>query len=114
MKNKSSYIIGIINAVIAITILIYLYIKVPNAKIIVVPFLICGFAMIGKNISLLMEKRKYAKLFDKLFILSFLVFCFVFLIYWCYTSIISKDYILLLFSIPFWIIGIVITRKEFF
>ena len=78
-----------------------------------IPFLICSFANLGKNISLLMNKKNNVSFFNILYRLSFLLYWFGFLIYWCYTNIINKDYSLLLFSLPFWGIGVYMLYKHF-
>ncbi len=63
---------------------------------------------------MIIEKQNYVKIFDKIFILSLLSFLFGFLILWCYRNFTSKNYMLLLLSIPFWIIGIVLIKKYLF
>ena len=113
MKNKSIYIRKLVSSVIVTILLIYFMIKTPSPKIIFVPFLICGISMIGKSISLIMEKKKYATIFDKSFIIGFLLFWFGFIIMWCYTSFKQGNPLQTIFSIPFWIAGIYIVKKKF-
>lgn len=112
MKNKSIYINKLVSSVFITILLIYFMIKTPSSKIIFVPFLICGFSMIGKSISLIIEKKKYANLFDKLFVVGFLLFWFGFIIMWCYTSFKNGDYLQTIFSIPFWLAGIYVIKKK--
>lgn len=112
MKNKNVFIIRLIYSTLITILLIYLFNKI-NRKIVLIPFLISSFAMLGKNILILIDKQNYVRVFDKIFIFGFLSFWFGFLTYGCYTSFIKKDYILLLFSIPFWIGGMVIIKKSF-
>lgn len=114
MKNKSIYTRKLVSSVFIAILLIYFMIKTPSPKIIFVPFLISTISMIGKSISLIMEKKKYANIFDKSFIIGFLLFLFGFIIMWCYTSFKSGDYLQILFSIPFWIAGIYIVKKKLF
>lgn len=113
MKNKNIFIFKLIGLIPTIIFLIYIFIKSQNmtTRIIMIPFLICGFAMLGKNIFLIMNKEKYAKTFNNLYIISFLLYWFGFLIYWCYLNVINRNYFLLLLSIPFWAIGIGIIYK---
>ena len=114
MKNKSIYLRKLVTSIIATILLIYFMIKTPSPKIIFVPFLICGISMIGKSISLIMDKKKYATIFDKSFIIGFLLFWFGFLIMWCYTSFKQGNPLQTIFSIPFWIAGIYIVKKKLF
>ena len=112
MKNKVFYVRILVTSVFATIILIYFMIKTPSPKIIFVPFLICGISMIGKTICLLMDKKKYATIFDKTFIISFLLFWFGFIIMWCYTSFKQGNPLQTIFTIPFWIAGIYIVKKK--
>ena len=112
MKNKSIYIRKLVSSIIATILLIYFMIKTPSPKKIFVPFLICGISMIGKSISLMIEKKKYATIFDKSFIISFLLFWFGFIIMWCYTSFKQGNPIQTIFTIPFLIAGIYIIKKK--
>lgn len=94
--------------------LFYFYFNTSNGKVILLPFLICSVAVLLKNISLLFNKSKYVDLFNRVFTLSFLIFLFGALIFWCYTSIVNKQYNSLIFSIPFWLASIFIIRKFLF
>lgn len=113
MKNKIFFIRNLIISIIVAGILFSMIIKTSDikSKIIMIPFIICSLASIGKNIFLIIEKKKYADIFSKLFIIGFLFFWFGFLVTWCYLNIKDANYLALLFSLPFWIVGIYITRK---
>lgn len=82
-----------------------------RTKIMLIPFVICGFSSIGKNICLILDKGKWANIFSKVFIISLLSFWFGFLAYWSYLCIRAKNYLTILFIIPFFIIGIYLIRK---
>lgn len=97
-----------------ITLLFYFYVNTSNGKIVLLPFLICSVANFFKNISLLFNKSKYIDLFNKVFTLSFLLFWPCSLIFWCYTSIVNKQYSSLIFSIPFWLASVFIIKKFLF
>lgn len=112
MKNKSIYINKLVSSVVITILLIYFMIKTSSSKIIFVPFLICGFSMIGKSISLIIEKKKYANLFGKSFVIGFLLFWFGFIVMWCYTSFKNGEYLQSIFSIPFWLVGIYVIKKK--
>ena len=94
--------------------LIFLFVKTQNGKLVLLPFLVCSFASLGKNMAVAIEKPNSSKIFDKIFIGSFSVFWFGILIYWCYVSIKRENYVLPLFSIPFWMVGIALVKKSFF
>lgn len=111
MKNKNVYIKNIVIATFTTILLIYFMIKTTSNKLIFVPFLICGFSMVGKNIALILEKKKYANIFSKIFIVGFLLFWFGFLCLWFYKSINDSHYQQLIFSIPFWLAGIYVIKK---
>lgn len=112
MKNKSTFIHSIIRNIVIILVLIFFtYQNFGIRKIMIIPFIICGFFSIGKNTCLLMSKKKYANIFEKLFIISFITFWFCFLLFWSYLVIKDNNYLSLLFTIPFWMAGIYIIRK---
>ena len=77
-----------------------------------IPFIICISGDVVKNILLLKGENVNNRLFEKIFIIGFLSFVFLFLILWTGLSILSKDYSLIIVSIPFWIIGIFLVRKK--
>ncbi len=112
MKNKRMYITRLIYSILTTGFLIYFFSKTINGRIIFIPFLICGFSQVIKNILMVLNKKDYAKIFDKVFVLGFLLFWFGFLIYWCFLSFRDKNYTLLLPTIPFWIVSIYIIKKK--
>lgn len=115
MKGKYIYITNIIKNIIIMIILFTAFFKNSFVvKIFLTPFLACGFFSIGKNICFLLKKEKYVNMFNKLFQLSFFIFWFGFLIFWSYLVIKEKSYLSLLFTIPFWAIGIYFIRKILF
>ena len=112
MKNKSVYTRKLISSVFITILLIYFMIKTSSPKIIFIPFLICAISMIGKSISLIMEKKKYVNIFDKSFTVGFLLFWFGFLIFADYIAIKDKQWQLVAFSLVFWIVGIYFAKKR--
>lgn len=105
-------------------------------RIVIIPFLICGLAILISGIvafvSALNEvnipatkqnsdeyknkQRKYYNLsnsFSKLCVVGFLLFWVGILVVWCYLTIKEKAYTMTLFSIPFWIAGIAVAYKNF-
>lgn len=113
MKNKSIYTRKLVSSVFITILLIYFMIKTPSPKIIFVPFLICAISMIGKSISLIMDKKKYVNIFDKSFTIGFLLFWFGFIIFADYIAIKDKQWQLVVFSLVFWIAGIYFVNKRF-
>lgn len=83
-----------------------------SPKIIFVPFLICSISMAIEQIGLILNKRKIAIIFHKLFTIGFFLFWFGVLIVVAYVCLREKNYGLLLFTIPFWLIGICIIRRK--
>ena len=77
-----------------------------------IPFIICISGDVVKNILLLKGDNINNSFFEKVSIIGFLSFIFLFLILWTGLSILSKDYSLIIVSIPFWIIGIFLVRKK--
>lgn len=114
VKNKNIVISRLIYSIFITIILFYIFSKTSNGKIILIPFLICSLSLLLKNIFILNKKQNYVKYFEKIFVVSFLSFWFGFLIYACYIGLINKNYTMILFSIPFWICGIFLIKKNFF
>ena len=112
--KKNIYFSRLIYIIFVTLILISIFIKTPNNKIILIPFLICSISLLGKNLFLILNKEKNSKLFHKIFIFSFFIFFFGFIFYWCYLSIINKTYSSLIFAIPFILIGIYFVKKKLF
>ena len=104
---------NLITSLLATVLLLHFMIKSPSPKIIFIPFLICSLSMVGKSIARIMNKEKMEFIFGIIFTLGFLLFFIGFLIFADYVSIRDKNYSLLLFSIPFWLIGIFLIRKRF-
>lgn len=104
---------NLITSLLATVLLLHFMIKTPSPKVIFIPFLICSLSMAGKSIARIMNKEKMEFLFGKIFTGGFLLFFIGFLIFADYVSIRDKNYSLLLFSIPFWLIGIFLIRKRF-
>lgn len=114
MKNKTIYINKLISSIFITLLLIYFLIITPNRKLIFIPFLLCSISNIGKNVCMLLDKKKFANIFHKLFIISFLTFWFGILAFGSYLFVKEHNYFSLLFTIPFWLVGIYIVRKSFF
>ena len=102
----------LITSLVTTVLLLYFMVKSPSPKIIFVPFLICSISMIGKSIARILNKEKAEFVFGKLFISGFLLFLIGFLVMAGYISIRDKNYSLLIFSIPFWVVGFYLFKNK--
>lgn len=110
---KKGYFTGKLGSAVFITILLlYFLMKTTSSKIIFVPFLICGVSMIGKNVALISGKKKWVRIFDKLFVAGFLLFWFGFLGVVGYTCVRDRNYSMLLFLLLFLLVGISVVRRR--
>lgn len=107
-KNKSILIRNLICALLINTLLFYTFINSKDTltRIIQIPFIFCGIAALGKVIFLLKKNQKYIELFNLVYVISFFLYVFGFLGFWCYFNFINADYVLVVFSLPFWIVAI--------
>ena len=110
--KKSIFVSKLVSAIFVTIVLTRSMIITPSPKIIFVPFLICSISMAMEQIGLILNKRKFAILFHKLFTIGFFLFWFGFLIVGAYVCLRDKNYGLLLFTIPFWLIGIFIIKRQ--
>lgn len=92
--------------------LAYFMYKSVSPKIIFVPFLICSLSLAGKSLAQMMRKEKWASVFHKLFILGFLLFWFGFLAVAAFICIRDKSYGMLLFTLPFWVVGFFLVKNK--
>lgn len=115
MRHKGSYVGKLIWILFMILFLLNALLKTPHFlnRIIILPFLLCSIMELVKIVFLFFNKPDVAKLFHKLYIIIFLCYWFGFLGYWCYASFQNQNYLSLLFSIPFWLVGIKIVKKFF-
>lgn len=70
--------------------------------------------MAGKSLGIILNKEKIAVLFDKLFKAGFFLFWFGFLAVADYISVRDKNYVLTVFTLPFWLIGIYFLKRKLF
>ena len=110
MKRRSP-VGSLIASVSATAVLLYL-LKTPSPKIVLLPFLMCSLSMTGQGIAQLLGKDKLAEVFHKCFVAGFLLFWFGFLAVAGYHSIRDKQYGLLIFLVPFCLIGIFIMKNK--
>lgn len=110
--KKNIYTSKLISSVFITMILFYFMVKTTSPKVIFIPFLLSGVSMVGKNVALILDKKKYAIIFAKLFIVGFLIFWFGFLTVAGYRSVRDKNYSMLIFALPFWLVGIYLVKKK--
>lgn len=107
-------IIGVIGLSIVCIIFIGIFFNLSGmtSKIIFSPFLVCALCTVGLGLSKILGNDKLKRIFQKIYIIIFLVYWFGFLVVWTFFAIKQEgNYIYALFSIPFWIIGIFVTYK---
>ena len=83
-------------------------------KIVILPFLICGAALVGSTIARVIGKKKLETIFRKLYVAGFLLFYIGFLAVAGYVSIRDKNYSTLIFMAPFWLVGIILLKNRLF
>lgn len=84
-----------------------------TSRLIFSPFLLCGLCTSGYLIANTFNLKKWVNIFLKSYIVIFLLLWFGFLIFFIIGSIKKGDPELALFTIPFWIFGILVIKKFF-
>ncbi len=82
-------------------------------RLFILVFILLTICNTIKNVCNLLNKPKIANLFHKLFIIIFITFAICFLIIWSYVEIKNKQYLYLIFTIPFWVFIVYIIHKYF-
>ena len=83
-------------------------------RLFILAFILLIICNIAKNVCYLLNKPKIANLFYRLFIIIFITFAIGFLIIWSYVEIKNKQYLYLIFTIPFWVFIVYMIHKYFF
>lgn len=105
----------IIISIIAFIILMWAFFKNATwAKIIIIPFLVCSFAMLCENLFLLLNKKKLSSIFKYIFRISFFIYVFGFLIYMVYYAFTYKSYSFLIGVVILLPFVIYFFKKAFF
>lgn len=99
-------------ALIVTGLLAYFMCRSANLKIIFVPFLICSLSVAGKSLAQLTGKGKWVTVFRMMYVLGFLLLWFGFLAVFSFACIRNKNYGLLLFTLPFWVIGFFVVKNK--
>lgn len=103
--------IGILMVTLGITLGLLHFIIISQTKIVFVPFMVCSISMVCQAIAGILESRRLAVIFSKIFHGGFLLFWFGFLIFAMTICISTGNYIMILFSVPFWAIGVALVMK---
>ena len=113
---NSLYISKLLGSVSVFGFLIYvlLHNKEPLWLMFIVSFLILTLINILENVFLLLKKRKIANTLNIMFNLTFAIFAIGFLAIWCIIAISQKQYSMLIFAIPFFIIATLIIKSKVF
>ena len=105
----------IIISLIALIILIWAFFRnVTWTRIIIIPFLVCSFAMLCENLFLLLNKKKLSNIFKYIFRISFFVYAFGFLAYMVYYAFAYKSYSFLIGVVIFLPFVIYFFKRSFF
>ena len=112
---KIGYIKKSITSAIIFGFLTYVLINTNDilTKIVVIPFAVFSLFFGIEKVLLIFNKTALAKKISKVYVIAFLVYWFGFLICWDYISIVNKDIMSVLFSLPLWIGGGHIISKHF-
>ena len=112
--KKTIFTTNIIKAIFVFLLLLFVFTKNEQLgiRMMIVSFLLLTVCYMAENICKLSNKPHGAKVFHKLFVIIFLLFGVGFLIVWSYAWIKEKQYLPILFTIPFWLFGIHIFRKS--
>ena len=107
---------NIIKLVVALVLNIFLWMVFIKAvdgftRAIITPFCICAIAVLMQVIGLIHNQYKLVKICKGIYMCCFLLYIFGFLSIWCYYAVKEKMYGMLIFPIPFLIIGIFIIYK---
>lgn len=93
--------------------ILFISIKVVAGKLLLLPFLLCTICLFWQTISSIIKNAKLVELFGKMYILIFLVYWFGITGIGLYSSIVNKEYGMLLVVIPFIVVGIWVGYKSF-
>lgn len=96
-------------------VLFYLFLNISGmiGKIVMLPFLLCALCLFFQMIAIACGNNKLTAIFGKLYILIFLIYWFGVIGTGIYVSIINEEYIMILFLIPFIVVGLFVAYKTF-
>lgn len=114
-SNVMQKVTSVIPVVVICIIFSIVYIKLNEFifRIIFLPFLCCGYCTLGYYLSVAFQNQKFTKLFLKMYLVIFLIYWFGVLIIATISSIIQKQSEMIIFSVPFWLVGIYVAYKSF-
>ena len=113
---NSLYISKLLRSVSVFGFLIYvlLHNKEPLWLMFIVSFLILTFINILENVFLLLKKKNIANTLNRMFNIVFAIFVIGFLAIWCIVALSQKQYSMLIFAIPFFIVAALIIKSKVF
>lgn len=108
-------IIQIVAPIILLIMLLIFWTKTTDnfSKIALLPFILCVVCSVGMTIAKTFNNRKLVNLFNKSYVIIFLIFWFSFLTFVCYQTIRDGDKSISYFTIPFWLFGFFAIYKTF-
>lgn len=93
--------------------IIYIKLKEFIFRIIFLPFLFCGYCTLGYYLAIAFQNQRLKKSFLKMYLVIFLIYWFGVLIIATISSIVQKQSEMIIFSVPFWLVGIYVAYKSF-
>ena len=81
-------------------------------RVVMLLFLICFEANLFETVFMLFKNDNAIKVCRKIFFISFFAYIFGFFLFWIVYNIINKEYILVLFSIPFILLCVKIIKNR--
>ena len=102
----------LMTAITVSALLVYFMCRTASPKIIFVPFLLCSMAGVGMYLGLLLNKKKFALLCDKIFKAGFFLFWFGFLFAAAGIAVRDNNCRILLYSVPFWLAGFFFLKRK--
>lgn len=103
---------NLVGSVSAMGILLYVMGRTTSPKIILLPFLVCALSLAGKSIAQMLHKEKLTMVFHKCFVGGFVLFWVGFLVVAGYICIRDENYGMLIFLVPFWLIGCYLIKNK--
>lgn len=110
LKNTLSIIAS--GVFVIIFLIIFFKLQDLTSKLIFLPFVCCGICNFGSVFAKIIRKHRIEKFFLKGYLMIFFAYWFGVLFVWTFSVVKEgKNYVFLLLSIPFWILGVIAFYK---
>ncbi len=81
-------------------------------RIVMLPFLVCLVTYLLEVVFMLLKNDNAVKICRKIFFISLFIYISGFFVFWIVYNIINKEYVLVLFSIPFILLCVKVVRNR--